>query len=730
MTTLTNEAFAKVWSLGYHTPIPIVPPGAVISEKSSLYRRRRYIGKVPGYQGADGLWRSFDWIKHRTTEKDLLHWQAMRANVGLRAGPQEDGTYLGFIDADTMDPEHAARVEAGIARRFGRLPKRVGLAPKALYVVRLSGPVPYQRIDVGDDGSRVEFLGEGRQAVVSGDHPKTGKPYHWPVPLPAYKDLPVFGPESIPGFLEDLRPLLPASRIIQEGAKDAPPQESLVGELESVRMAVRAIPNTSEHFATRESYRDMGYAIKAALPGYPDEAFDLFLEWCERWEDPKTYEDGTVGNSVETVEADWRRMKPPFRIGAPWLYEKAQKFRPGFLSERILLENPGIELHVGAEVETEEVEADGDQDAAPEPTPKPKPKYEFLKPRDALATCLSGRKPQLIEGLLSRGAFSVIYGESNAGKTFVALDMAYHVALGRPYDGMEIDAGIVVYIAAEGGDATRDRVAALCMKYGDTDNFNLLMKPVDLLSDGADLGPLTAEIMMKFPGCALIVIDTLSRSLAGGDENSSVDMGKLVKHFDLMRDKTKAHLMVVHHSGKDRAKGARGHSLLRAALDTELEVADGEITIQKQRDLPKDWSSPFELKIVELGFDERAKKVTTCTVNLVKDKKVTVGVPSKNEADVLAAIKLAVATTPTPEGGVSAAEVGEFCAKTADDIRPVLKSLLIKRLVTNVARGRWLPAPTPQKPEPEAAENHVAVQQKPEPEAAEKPAECPTDLFS
>ena len=81
--------------------------------------------------------------------------------------------------------------------------------------------------------------------------------------------------------------------------------------------------------------------------------------------------------------------------------------------------------------------------------------------------------------------------------------------------------------------------------------------------------------------------------MAGGDENSSVDMGAMVKHLDAIRAATKAHLMVVHHSGKNKAKGARGHSLLRAATDTEIEVDGGRIAVTKQRDIERNFRSAF-----------------------------------------------------------------------------------------------------------------------------------------
>src|SRR5690606_1496170 len=115
----------------------------------------------------------------------------------------------------------------------------------------------------------------------------------------------------------------------------------------------------------------------------------------------------------------------------------------------------------------------------------------------------------------------------------------------------------------------------------------------------------------------LIVVDTLSRALAGGDENASTDMGALVRNVDALRRKVRAHIMLVHHSGKDRAKGARGHSLLRAATDTEIEISKGEIVVTKQRDIDGSFSRGFVLEPVEIGRDAEGDPVTSCTIRLV-----------------------------------------------------------------------------------------------------------------
>ena len=92
--------------------------------------------------------------------------------------------------------------------------------------------------------------------------------------------------------------------------------------------------------------------------------------------------------------------------------------------------------------------------------------------------------------------------------------------------------------------------------------------PIDLLrpnGDTEELIDLIEEVSRNKGNVKLVIIDTLSRALSGGNENSPDDMGNLVKHLDKIRHTLKTHLCIIHHSGKDRAKGARGHSLLRAS---------------------------------------------------------------------------------------------------------------------------------------------------------------------
>jgi len=122
----------------------------------------------------------------------------------------------------------------------------------------------------------------------------------------------------------------------------------------------------------------------------------------------------------------------------------------------------------------------------------------------------------------------------------------------------------------------------------------------------------------EFGSISLVVVDTLARVMSGGDENTTVDMSQFVGHCDDLRVATKSHVMVVHHSGKDTSKGARGSSALRAATDTEIEIEAGDgfstARVEKQRELEMGGEFCFRLGVVELGVNRRGKPVTSCVV--------------------------------------------------------------------------------------------------------------------
>jgi hypothetical protein len=257
----------------------------------------------------------------------------------------------------------------------------------------------------------------------------------------------------------------------------------------------------------------------------------------------------------------------------------------------------------------------------------------------------------LVKGMLDQGEMSVMYGDSNSGKTFLALDIAYAIAAGREWHGRRVKKGLVVYVAAEGGRGIHKRLIALRERYGSAGTaFALVPCSVDLLRPNGDTAGLIALIKKaeaEFGEPAiLVVIDTLSRALAGGDENASNDMGAFIKNVDKIRSGTSAHTLVIHHCGKDAAKGARGHTSLRAATDTEIEIAERTVTVTKQRNLDREPAFPFGLEVVTVGTDDEGMAVTSCLVHY----------PAKADADMSPDMKLAIealrqaCADATPEG--------------------------------------------------------------------------------
>jgi hypothetical protein len=284
--------------------------------------------------------------------------------------------------------------------------------------------------------------------------------------------------------------------------------------------------------------------------------------------------------------------------------------------------------------------------------------------------------PYLVKGWLDRGAMSVVYGESNVGKSFFALDVARAVARGEPWAGCRVMGGPVFYLAAEGGRSFVNRVAAL---EGVAERLFVLPVSVDLCSSDLDaraLSELVKEAAAEHGDPALLVADTLARSMGAGDENAAPDMGAFVRNVDAIRDATSAHVMVIHHSGKDRAKGARGHSSLRAATDTEIELtAEGGVVLaeaKKQRDMANGRRFAYRLEEIELGRDQDGDPVTTCRVVPcdVPEAGTDRRKPSPSEARVLEALRQYVADHGKPNrGGTGWPEIGSRLVVSADDFK-------------------------------------------------------------
>jgi RecA/RadA recombinase len=236
----------------------------------------------------------------------------------------------------------------------------------------------------------------------------------------------------------------------------------------------------------------------------------------------------------------------------------------------------------------------------------------------------------LVAGLIGEQQFGMVYGESGSGKSFATFDMMAHYALGREWMGHKVKGGGVLYIAAEGRGGWANRVEAFCIHHGLDEEqrtmipFGFVLESVNLGRTGnGDAGAVVraAEKYAKKVDRSLdmIVVDTMARATPGANENDAGDMGAFVANMDLIRRSTGASPVIVHHSGKNAQLGARGHSSLRGAVDTEIEVErleDGSrvMRLRKSRDGSDTADIAFTLKVIEIGRDVEGQPITSCVI--------------------------------------------------------------------------------------------------------------------
>ena len=217
----------------------------------------------------------------------------------------------------------------------------------------------------------------------------------------------------------------------------------------------------------------------------------------------------------------------------------------------------------------------------------------------------------IINGWLIDDGASVWYGPPKTYKTFNVLDMALSVACGVPWRGNAVQQTPVLYLLGEGMGTFKYRVHVWLAKRSEGREARFWTIPVGVpLSTPEGLANAMAAIdsLPVMPG--LIVVDTLNRHFGPGDENSSQDMTAFVAAVDTIRAHTRAHIAIVHHSGKDAEKGARGSSALLGAVDNEFRITrtEGtklcriECTAARHSDEPKPMT--VELVAVEVTHPE------------------------------------------------------------------------------------------------------------------------------
>lgn len=601
---MSANPFEQWYANGYADLLPIVPHDARCKPSSHVGAGK---GKSPGLRDTSGLWGGFSgWNTHIATPADLAKWNAMGAGIGLRIGT------AWMLDLDVYDADTADMIEAAALEMLGPAPCRIGQAPKRSLLYASAGDIRAQTMHFAGKQGEVNNIEIPSQSVVQGIHAKTHRPYTWPRPPVARDKLTMVTPVQLAAFQAAMKARLPGASSVSGAGDNDINQKTLIGHPDVIAEIMTRLPNTAD---MRWDYMiKMGYAVKAALPDDDALAFELWESWCSRWE--------ADGYDPEYAAVRWNSLKGPYRVGAPWLYDEGH---------RLLGEHEHFDFRAqlgdGLTLEAIRDQADNDNDPIDDTGPlfsENLPKSEKAEAADYypvvdIDTLLTRDPPKmLIARHFPEQSVGFLYGEPGSYKSFLILDVSLSIA--ASLDAWQGDAvltdpdSVVVYLAAEGSFGFRNRISAWCKARGIdpaalSRRFKMIEVTVNFM-EPKDVQKLmrTVRSVVGARPC-LLVVDTVSRSLPGADENMQKDMTMFVHACDALKVAFQCAVVGVHHANKTGGD-MRGSTVLRGAGDFVFRMTrkpESELVTlhcEKQKDAPSDWKEMYAVSTVALAHDE------------------------------------------------------------------------------------------------------------------------------
>lgn len=487
------------------------------------------------------------------------------SGVGVVTGKPLGGGYLGALDFDCFDEEINNNIAHHLSNlNGGDLVYRVGLKPK--FLVPFICDEPLKKITVGKKGeNHLEVLGAGQQFVAYGIHPDTGEPYEWYngdfMNVEKFPRLDRAGVNRVCDLFRDA-----IGDYFDDGGDDG--DDFDVSRPPLALSKAEVIETLKRHPASRcdyDQWRNAGFGLHHQFEGSA-EGLAIFKQWSAK--DADRYNEGECAKKWASYGTEGRGIT------------FATVIRDAKLNS---LRCDDIEVV--------------------------KPKKAGLFTRIGPSVWESQHKQDwLVKGVIERKTLCAIYGAPKTGKSFIAIDMALHLAHGREWCGRRVSQGAVAYVAGEGVLGVQRRIAAWRLEYGIEGEAPFYLSTGNVVITDYDqrkalLKALDAIAANEPEGLGMIVLDTYARVLGGEiDENASSDTGKIVTILDKIKERYNCAVVIIHHSPKGGG-GMRGSGALQGAVDTSMSVEKKGAQVQVRSQDSKDAAQFEDIVFRLIGYE-------------------------------------------------------------------------------------------------------------------------------
>jgi len=522
------------------------------------------------------------------------------------------------VDLDILDEQQAQAAYDFALRFLGQTPLvRIGLAPKKVLIYRNDGTIKSRKLHP------IEIFAGSGQVVGFGFHAKAGRDYQWPhkSPLELVVDdpsIPMISQSQLDQFLNACWDIIPRKYVERTdweppafvGNSHADDRKQALGLVHQKANSLIMAPEGTRNSALFDAAYVAGQGIAAGLVERHEAELMLMQAASAAGLSPE--------ESLATTRSGITKGgHNPFFVPGMW-FEKPDH-------------NETVVSAVVHAMSTDHKDVH----------------FDDLKPFTF--------PPSLIKGLLPRNGIAFIGGQSGAGKTFVAVDLAVALTTGQTFFNRRVKERVgVMFVAGEGAETIQPRLTIARMARNVDGTLPIawtatipdFTKPDEVRAFISKLRWTNAQ-MMDQHGVRLgaIVIDTLAAVFTLQDENDNSEASKVIRAMKVIGDELDVLMVPIHHYGKGAETGLRGASAWRAGCDAVLSitaernqltgvVSGHSLWLAKSRVGEEGPAGAFSLRTMLLGVDEDGDELTSCYV--VPELMVKQTVAARREAEAVA----------------------------------------------------------------------------------------------